>query len=386
MKKTLSIVLITVVIYALSAGASFYFFSKQQKQVISQIPPVAKTANGTLAFDNSLPKTESCPLNGMLYSTQQKSWWQQHEPLGVMIENHQDSRPQSGLSYADVIYEAVAEGGITRFLAMFYCQDGPVIGPVRSARVYFIDWLSEYGMYPLYGHVGGANAGGEADALGELDSFGWTGYNDLNQFSIGYPTYVRDATRQGHPVATEHTVYSSTAQLWDVGKQRGITNVDKSGNLWDKEFVTYDFKDDAPSSQRPASQKIHLEFWTGDPAYYVDWIYDPATNLYKRNNGGVSHIDRDTNKQLTTKNIAVLFMQESHANDGYDNNVHLIYSNKGTGNAAVFMDGKQIKATWKKTSRTSRTLLYDGSGNPISFDRGTIWFSILPLTGVMNVQ
>ena len=327
------------------------------------------------------------PLNGVLYSTQEKSWWEKHRPLGVMIENHIQARPQSGLSFSDVIYEAVAEGGITRFLSIFYCQDAPQIGPVRSARTYFIDFISEYGDYPLYAHVGGANASGEADALGQLTDYGWTGYNDLNQFSIGFPTYWRDYNRLGHETATEHTMYSTTTKLWDfAASQRGLTNVDKNGKMWNTKFVPYTFKDDAAAAERGNTNTIHLEFWSSQTDYFVDWLYDNKTNLYSRKNAGAVHIDKDTNKQLTTKNIVVLFMEQTNANDGYENNVHLLYTDKGSGKAIIFQDGKKTNGTWKKATRTDRTLLFDNNGNPITFDRGRIWFEILPTDGVVNVN
>lgn len=383
MKKYLPII-IAVGLFLISSGVSYLIFSQVNKVVIPTVPPT-KLANGSFEFDPTLPKTQVCPLNGAKYSVQQQQWWEKHEPLGVMIENSIDARPQSGLSYADVVYEAVAEGGITRFLAVFYCQDAPEIGPVRSARTYFIDMASQYGMYPLYAHVGGANADGPANALGQLDDYGWSGYNDLNQFSIGFPTFWRDYTRQGHTVATEHTMYTTTAKLWDFAKtSRDITNVTKAGQ-WDTSFTPYAFKDDAALAQRPASQTIHEDFWQ-DPEYGVDWIYDRVNNVYKRNNGGVPHIDIDTKKQLTTKNVVVLFMEQSNADDGYANNEHLLYTDTGSGKAAIFMDGKQTKGIWKKASRTARLLLYDASGNPIQFDRGTIWFSILPADATIGVK
>lgn len=384
MKKNLPIIICSIVVYILASGISYMIFSQNNKKVITVAPPT-KSESGSLAFDQTLPKTEACPLNGVLYSVQQKQWWLKHRPLGVMIENHLDARPQSGLSYADVVYEAVAEGGITRFLALYYCQDAPEVGPIRSARTYFIDWLSEYGNFPLYAHVGGANAEGDADALGQIESYGWSDYNDLNQFSVGFPTYWRDATRQGHAVATEHTMYSTTSKLWDLGVSRSLTNVDKNGNPWDANFVAYDFKDDAASTN-PSASKIHLELWSSDSDYFIDWTYDPKTNLYARVNGGNPHIDRNTNKQLTTKNLVLLSMQESHADDGYSNNEHLLYGDKGTGKAVVFMDGKKISATWHKINRTSRTLLTDSEGNAIKLNRGTIWFTVLPLNGVMDIK
>jgi len=388
-KKILTSIL-AIGIYFLVTGISFFLFSKtiSSQALTSPLPQLTVGTNGQMAFDNNLPKTEACPLNGVLYSKQQRDWWQKHRPLGVMIENNSDARPQSGLSGADVVYEAVAEGGITRFLTMFYCQDAGEVGPVRSARTYFIDFASEYGNYPLYAHVGGANQAGPADALSQLDTYNWGSYNDMNQFSIGFPTFWRDYDRLGHTAATEHTMYSTVQKLWDyAAKNRDLTNVDKNGKSWDTSFVPYEFTDDALVSSRPVSQSIHLEFWqSAGSSYLVDWTYNPKTNLYKRANGGVAHIDRNNNKQLTAKNIVVLSMVELNANDGYENNVHLLYKDKGTGKATVFKDGKQIKGTWQKDTRTGRTIIKDASGNQIKFDRGLIWFEILPTEGVLTVK
>lgn len=360
------------------------------------MPPI-KISNGTVAFDQALPKTESCPLNGAMYSQQQREWWEKHRPLGVMIENHPESRPQSGLSSADVLYEAVAEGGITRFLSVFYCQDAGIIGPVRSARTYFLDFISEYGQYPLYAHVGGAHCneetgtgcanGAKADALGQIEEYGWGSYNDISEFSVGCPIFCRDESRNGKLVATEHTMYSSTKKLWDFAKEkRDLTNVDKEGEQWDKEFVSYSFKDDAPLSSRPEKQSMHVEFWTSMDITFVDWQYDKATNTYKRSVGGAPHMDKNTNKQMATKNVVVLIMQESHANDGYEDNAHLLYKNKGTGKAVVLQDGQRINGTWRKDSRTARTLLFDQDGKPIKFNKGLLWFQVLPTDGVLKVS
>ena len=387
MRKIYTIVLILIV-YLLGTFGSYALFSKLNSQRASSTVVVPqKTSGGQLLFDSNLPKTEACPINGVMYSKQQRNWWEKHRPLGVMIENHQDARPQSGLSFADTVYEAVAEGGITRFLGVFYCQDAGEVGPIRSARTYFLDFISEYGQYPLYTHVGGANQSGPADALSQIGEYGWDGYNDMNQFSIGFPVFWRDYDRLGHTTATEHTMYSTTEKLWNYAAQnRGLTNVDKDKNSWDKGFVSYSFKDDAASSARPASQSIHLEFWTSMPDYFVDWKYDSKSNTYKRLAANVPHIDRDTNKQLSTKNIVVLYMRESNANDGYEDNVHLLYKTIGTGKAVVFMDGKKISATWAKDDRTSRTIVTDSSGNQIKFDKGQIWFEVLPTDGVLTVK
>lgn len=375
------IIIIAVVLYVISAIGSYFVFSNfvSKKTIISSPLPVPVTKNGQLSFNASLPKTEECPLNGAMYSVQQRQWWEKHRPLGIMIENHIDARPQSGISFADVTYEAVAEGGITRTLNIYYCQDAGLVGPVRSARTYFLDFVSEYGNYPLYAHVGGANMPGPADALGQINDYGWQSYNDLNQFSIGFPTFWRDYERLGHPVATEHTMYSTTEKLWKVAADRGLTNVDKNGVSWDSTFQKYSFKDDAPMSQRPDSQTVSYDFWPGYSDYSVKWDYDKATNLYLRSNGGQKHLDKDTGKQLSAKDVILLFMTESRANDGYEGNLHMLYGTKGTGKAKIFMDGKEIDARWSKKSRTARLILTDSAGLPVKFTRGKLWFSVLAI-------
>lgn len=385
-KKIISILLV-VGVYLLTSAASYTFFAAANEGgSIVDVPDSKRPKNDfeQIVFDDG-PRTEACPLNGAKYSKAQKSWWEKHRPLGVMIENHEEARPQSGLSFADVVYEAVAEGGITRFLAVYYCQDGGIVGPVRSARTYFLDFISEYGSNPLYAHVGGANTPGPANALGQIEDYGWGGYNDLNQFSIGYPTFRRDESRLGREVATEHTMYSTTSKLWDIGRKRDLTNKDEDGNEWDEEFDSYEFKEDASLSQRGKTKTIYLEFWEGYNAFSVEWTYNKDSNNYSRDNGGEPHKDRNTGKQITAKNVVVLYMTERPANDGYEGNAHRLYGTKGTGDAVIFQDGKEIEGSWRKTDRESR-LVVTANGKEVKFNRGLIWFEILPTGSPLEVN
>lgn len=385
------IILLAVVFYITSTGTSYFLFSGESvtEKVSNPNVPTAPSGDNdyeAITFDPNAPKTEECPLNGAMYSKDQRAWWERHRPLGVMVENHLDSRPQSGLNAADVVYELVAEGGITRTLAVYHCNDAGIVGPVRSARTYFLDFISEYGEFPLYAHVGGANTPGPADALGQINQYGWGQYNDLSQFSIGFPTFRRDESRLGRAVATEHTMYSVTNKLWDFAKEeRDLADVDKDGDAWDANFVKYSFKEEVSPDKRPASQSIRVGFWD-NAGYVVDWTYSPKENMYLRKNGGVPHIDRNTKKQLTAKNVVVLFMTEGRANDGYEGNAHMLYGTKGQGNALIFMDGKQTKGKWKKSGRTGRTTVTDLSGQEVKLNRGKIWFEIQATDGDVTVK
>lgn len=379
---------IAIVIYIASALVSYILFSNfaPSQGVVVPIPEELKKGDERVSFDDSLPRTEECPLNGAKYSKKQRQWWEKHRPLGIMIENHIEARPQSGLSFADVVYEAVAEGGITRFLAVYYCQDAGIVGPVRSARTYFLDFISEYGDYPLYAHVGGANTPGPADARSQIEDYGWNLFNDLNEFSISYPTFKRDEKRLGDK-ATEHTVYSGTEKLWTyAAKKRKLTNKDEDGNSWDENFVKYSFKDDAKESAQPLSQTITFNFWEGYDDYEAVWTYDKTANSYARTNGGARLLDKNTDKKIMAKNVALLFMTERRANDGYEGNLHMLYGTRGTGRASIFMDGQEIKGTWSKKDRTSRLILKDNRGQEIEFNKGPIWFAILAIGNSVIVK
>lgn len=372
-QKILSLVMLATVLYGASTSLSYSLFStlirapSESRDLTTSLPG----PTGVLEEDPQEPKTEACPLNGAMRTKKAKEFWEKRRPLSIMIENHTEARPQSGLTSADIIYEAVAEGGITRFMAIFYCNLSDIqVGPVRSARTYYLDWLGEYDA--LHAHVGGANTPGPADALGQIIKYG---VKDLNQFSIGFPVFWRDYQRLGHPVATEHTMYSTTQKLWEVGAKRGWVATDSANIRWDKNFTAWKFKDPAQSSGQVA--KVTVDFWESQSAYQVEWNYDPASSSYKRKNGE-DHIDLNNKQQLTAKNIVVQFQRESNANDGYPGNVHLLYGTTGSGKALIFQDGNVIEGKWIKQGRIQRTKFVDKGGQEVEFNRGQIWIQTVP--------
>ncbi len=387
--KNKGVILTAVLVYLAAAATTYWVLSNKesgQMGATNYQSPTAKEQQAQAATPKGIgdiapkdPKTEECPINGQMYSKAQQQRWSMRRPLGIMIENHTEARPQSGLSSADVVYEAVAEGGITRFLTIFYCEDAPYVGPVRSARIYYIRLLQGYGQYPLYAHVGGANKEGPADALGEIESLGWAGYNDLNQFSVPFPVFYRDYDRLPNR-ATEHTVYSSTAKLWDyAAKKRELSQVDDKGVKWDKGFTPWKFADEAAPGDRGTVNKISFGFWTNLASdFAVDWNYDKQTNTYSRVNGGQPHQDKNTGKPLMAKNVVVVFAKESVANDGYEAGQHILYKIIGSGDAIVFQNGKAIKGTWNKADDETMMTFEDASGKQIPLVRGKDFIEVLP--------
>lgn len=370
-----------LLLYLVSSGLSFAAFRYLAGPVV--VAPLSPLPGGDgLRVDLTKPKTEACPLNGGMFTKAEKDIWEKRRPLTVMIENHEDSRPQSGLSRADVVYEAIAEGGITRFMAVYLCGSSAqdiTVGPVRSARTYFMDFASEYADYPLYAHVGGANLPGPANALGQISDYGWLNKgNDLNQFSLGFPTFWRDYERIGHVVATEHTMYSTTDRLWEVAEERGLAAIDDEGEKWDAEFISWPFKDDA--KEKGSVAKIEYSFWDDAP-YNVSWEYDVAANTYRRSNGGQAHQDLNNDEQLTAKVVVVVLMKEKGPLDAEK---HLLYTTTGSGSAFIFQDGEVTKGTWRKEDRQSRMIFADAGGREVKFNRGLVWLSVLPTGNTVN--
>ncbi len=312
----------------------------------------ARSPKGTLISGKpEEPRNVPNPINGVLFKKSEAEPWINRLPLAVMIENHTDARPQTGLSKADVVYEALAEGGITRFLGV-YLQEDSELGPVRSARPYYLDWATEYDA--AYAHFGGSPT-----ALGNIKSLG---IKDLDGISIGAPTFERTNKHRA-----PHNVYTTTQKLRAAAEKKGY----KKG----AEIVAWKFLDSEPKrEERPASQILQIGF-LGTFGYNVEWRYNPETNSYLRFNGGAAHIDALANNQIEVKTIIVETVNKSLDPSGHS---RLFMSTVGSGTLRVFINGQVVVGSWKKDSQSARTILLDASGQEIKINRGKIWVDIIP--------
>ncbi len=270
----------------------------------------------------------------------------------VMIENIAESRPPSGLNKASVVYEALAEGGITRFLALFPVGDEITeIGPVRSARKYYITYAEEY--RPLYIH-----AGGSPNALEYLKS-STTNVIDFNQFRHG-PNFWREKTRRA-----PHNLYTSTELLL-----RGLRDVAPDVQ---PTFTPWTFKDEPSVSSLPATTKdIVINYSSFN--YKTTFKYDRGQNQYVRYQGDTEHVTKDGGK-IQPKNIVVLFVKTGLL-DG--DKQRLDMETIGEGKLLMFRDGTAITGTWKKPSAAERTKFLDANGEELALNPGMTWVSVVP--------
>ena len=342
-RKRLIFIIISGLILILAAAAGYYFYMKNTDKVA--IENVEKDAAPTLY---------QAPLDGVMITDVAAST---RHPLGVIIENHTDARPQQGLTAASIVYEAIAEGGITRFLALYGTNTPDEVGPIRSMRTYFLNWAEGYEAYT-------AHVGGNIDALDQIRS---DGALDLDQFRYSAP-YGR---KSGLGVSSEHTMFASVPKLYDQASANKYTT--------DNNFKVYAFKDDAAKDSAeyaalPESQSISINY--GNPNYNVVFNYDKATNSYLRSMGGKPHSDRISKAQINPKNVIVMTVNRK-ATVTRINEHGYIMTTTGEGTARMFIDGKEIIGTWKKTSNSSREVFYDAAGKEITFNRGQFWISVI---------
>lgn len=382
MNNKVTYIVFLVATYLVGLGLGYAVLPAIPKEGL--ITPVVPTVEEVPAAGKPLvvispdePKNQVCPLNGLSYTATEKNLWEKRRPMTIMIENHQEARPQSGIDSADIVYESVAEGAITRFMGVFYCDIAAIdltVGPVRSARTYFLDWASEYGKLPIYVHVGGANTPNKADALGQIRSYGWQGANDLNQFGLSVKDCWRDYNRIGHTVATEHTMYCSTNNLYKVAQKRGFTNLDPKKESWTKIFVPWKFGTTPDGGTGKPAATVNFDFWKDYPQYHVTWTYDSTTKTYLRVNGGEAHKDKNTDKQLSAGTVIVQYVTETGPIDAEK---HMLYGTTGSGNAVIVSQGQAFVATWSKKGRLDRTIYKDSRGKEFQFIPGKIWIEIL---------
>ena len=337
--KKLSIILAIVAVLPIAGGttAALYFFNQKPAA------PVAVKQETPKPTPKPEPVHYYSPLTGNEVADEAAT----HQAVtGIMIENSPDARPQSGLKNSGVVFEAIAEGGITRFLALYQEQKPQLIGPVRSVRMYFVDWLAAF-------NASVAHVGGSAAALTEVRN---GNYRDIDQFFNG--SYYWRATDRYAP----HNVYSSFAKLDALNTAKGYTTSSFTG------FT----RKDSTASATPNATTIDMAI--SGPLYNSHYVYNTTTNTYDRSEGGAPHLDREDG-QISPRVVIALKVDESTVmEDGWRQDIQAI----GSGVAYIFQDGTVQQVTWKKVSKTAQITFTNDAGADVPLARGQTWITAIP--------
>ncbi|MFH1427121.1 MAG: DUF3048 domain-containing protein [Patescibacteria group bacterium] len=263
----------------------------------------------------------------------------------VVIDNQPDARPVFGLGEANLVYEAEAEGRITRYLAFFSNDlDLKKVGPVRSVRPYFVDWAKEFNAILVH-------CGGSPEALAKIKK---EKVLSINEFFNG--EYYWRASNMSAP----HNIYTSTEKL---------TSYFNKNNLVANQIMSWQYKDEDKEIATTSSPIIKIDF--KDMDFVVQWKYDIINNEYLRYLS--EKIDKDGNdKEIRAKNIIIQFMET----EVIDEELRLKIKTHGQGKALICLDGECREGVWKKISGTSRTRYYV-NGEEVIFNAGLTWVEVV---------
>ena len=310
----------------------------------------------------------AAPLTGLLVTPEAAS---QH-PIAVMVDDHFDARPQSGFNAASIVWHAPAEAGIPRYMLIFQDEVPTAVGPVRSARQYYIEWAAEWNS--MYVHAGGSPQAiatllrkGGGQWVYNADEFRWGG------------RYLWRTTDRVPP----HYVYTDGKLLRQLAKRLGA----KDGPI----TPVWTFAPDKAEELRPVGGQITIVY----PYETIVYRYDRASNTYVRYTCAFAceskelktpQTDRADGQAVAPKNVVILRMVFGALNDGHPSKHRLEARDVGEGPAWISTNGTTIKGTWRKATKTGPTLLFDAAGKPVTLTAGQTFVQVIATSYPVKIK
>ena len=316
-----------------------------------QPPPVPEP-------EEDIPEGEVTGNINMLSGLEISGSVQNGRPLAIMVQNSPQARPQSGLIYADMVFEAVSEAGVTRFVALYSSHDAEIIGPARSARIYFAELARSFDpIFTFWGTYPGAYT-----AIQNMDM------DVLDANSSAYVAHTtagwRDPSRSN---ALEHTAFIDTYGIKEDAEDFGYSLQGGQSPM--------KFKYDAQEQERGNIEEISVDFSYAQ--YEAGFSYDREENLYYKYLAGEPHTDFETGEQISRNNVIVLI---SDIEGPISSAGHMEVRTTGEhepGNAYYFMDGEVIEGSWGREDIFAPFSFLDHQGSPMLFNRGSTWVCIV---------
>lgn len=340
MERTLIILLMVTL---LTVGCS-------STETVSNDPEPVDDGQSQESRSNTEVEKQTDPLTGLAVD----DGGIHHPVVMVMINNHPKARPQTGLNRADIVFEVLAEGEITRFAAFYHSVTEGNIGPVRSARPYYLD-LAE-GFDAVVAHAGGSPAAKER--------FSQPGYPSIDGIGEDGKYFTREDFRQA-----PHNLYTSMERLLQGAAEQGFGDQDT--------FPSLLFSDSSADIVGDETAKdIHIEY---GPLYNVGYRYDSAMEQFTRFTQGELHIDRETEQPLAIDNILVIKVPHQVLDDQGRRDIEL----DGSGEGWLFQQGFVQKVDWKYENGFTRPYK---DGQEIPLIPGKTWVNVIPLDAEIHYK
>ena len=336
-KTKLLIILLTLVIVIAAVLLTLKILNKGQGEVATneEVPQVAKDE----------PQVKIVNVNSKT------------RPYAVMINNNHAAWPQCGLQDAYLVYEIIAEGGISRMMALYKDVYPDKIGSVRSARHYFIDYAEENDA--IFIHWGGS-----PQAYSRINQ----GINDLDGIALEGSSFFRDKSLNR---AYEHTGFVNLEKAKTYAEEKGYTRDTQKDLLLNYSAEEIDL---STNSEAKPANTVTLKY---SDYHTTSYEYDESQKVYDRSMSGKANVDLETGKQYTAKNIIVYKVRNYSLNDG-ESKGRQDLDNIGSGTGYYISNGYVVPITWEKSSHSGQTVYKYENGEKITVNDGNTFIQICP--------
>ncbi|NCB64066.1 MAG: DUF3048 domain-containing protein, partial [Clostridia bacterium] len=309
------------------------------------------------------------PLTGMPIDEK----WVNQRPVAIMLNNLKQALPQLGQSKADIIYECLAEGGITRMLGVYQSVEGVgMIGSVRSSRPYYLELA--LGHDAIYLH-----AGGSEDAYAKIKEWGVTALDCVRGpyegKTPGSNLFWRDADRRKNN-GLEHSVVTTGDTIMELFPTYSFRRDHKDGYVYAQAF-----SDDGTPAGGAAARKLTVPFSSYKTGIFT---YDAASGKYLVEEYGKAYVDGDTGEQVGATNVLVL--KTACGMIKGDELGHVTVNLTGSGDGYFACGGKIIPIQWSKDGRNSQFVYTTADGKPLTLGRGNSYVNIIPLESSVTYE
>lgn len=342
--------IIVLVVLVILGGAGYYFYNKSNEQV------PASTDNVEIS-NQEVEEPEVKEPEIKIFSGNDR-------PIAIMIDNNVNAQPQSNLNLAYIVYEIIVEGNETRLMPVFKgVPDDTVLGPVRSVRHYFLDYMNENDA--VCGHLGQSPQAERDIKKYKMDDINGQVY-DTGRSRTSTSLFWRESHKNA-----PHNAYTSIGSLREIMKDKGFDTTSDAESV-----LNYVTKEVVLESENDiVANTVTIPYAS---SHKVKYVYDEETGRYTRYSKGRLQKDEATGEEITTKNIIITYVYNYTLDDG-ENKGRQTLNNVCEANGYYITNGKARKIICKKDSRTEATIYMDELGNEIEVNDGNTFINICPI-------
>jgi len=287
-------------------------------------------------------------------------------PLAVMIDTNIGDAKHAGLQDSYINYEIIVEGGLTRIMALYKDKEVGIVGPVRSARNYFIDYALEHDA--IYAH------------------FGWSpnAENDIKELKVNNINGMvdTDAYMRDRNLPSPHNVFTSTKKLRSMASNKSYESSTSNWQVFTYSIPAIELSQSENSyldSELITATKVTIPYSNNE---YRSYNYDSTNKYYLRSKNGEAHIDRKTGNQLHYKNIIIMKVE----NKTIDQEGRQSLKTTGSGEGYYITNGNALPIRWSKETRTSKTKYTYKNGSEVILNDGNTFIQIVPVSSSIEIN